>query len=144
MLRYRYTTCPTTCSIYGPRHGLCMVHLRFAGSTIDNSIRGGHRGYFMSWGHDAPAGSFCRFWLILGSPFCLFYGVFNSGRRYTRKRMSTLCSSPSETSTQAPQLGPGGYRVVQSVDLGFEAVPALLKWLTEPQRVRFCPQSPEV
>jgi hypothetical protein len=86
MLHSRSTTWSMSCSIRGRRHGPChapfalhsrsirapfTVHLRFAGSTIDNSIRGGHRGYFMSRGHDAPPGPFCPFWPIFGIAFLL-------------------------------------------------------------------------
>jgi hypothetical protein len=68
---------------------------------------------------------FGHFW----ASFFLFSLFSDFQIRYTRTQEARLYYSSAETSTEARQLGPRGYRVVQSVDLGFGPVPASLKSL---------------
>jgi hypothetical protein len=57
---------------------------------------------------------FCPFWsisAIFGSGFSLFCLFSNLPIRYTRAEEVTLYYDPSETSTEAPQLGPRACRI---------------------------------
>ena len=60
------------------------------------------------------SGDFCPIWSILvifGGRFSTLQRFFNFEVRYTRAEDPTLYYSPSETSTEARQLGPRAYRI---------------------------------